>query len=264
MKAMLIQVDAFTEVPFRGNPAAVCLLHNQEDDSWMQAVAAEMNLSETAFLWQYGDGFSIRYFTPVIEVPLCGHATLASAHVLWEQNLISNHEEIRFHSKSGILSGQRQEDWIRLDFPAHSVEKVEAPQGLAEALGTMPISVWSGELGGYLAELDAEASVQSLKPDLPVLKQGKFGPVIVTAPSAYAPYDFVSRFFWPEGGIDEDPVTGVAHCSLGPYWAERLEKVDVVGHQVSQRGGIVRVRVRGERVDILGQAVTVMRGEILV
>ncbi len=264
MKAMMLQVDSFTQVPFRGNPAAVCLLHQQVEDGWMQTVAAEMNLSETAFLWQYSPGFAIRYFTPLIEVPLCGHATLASAHVLWEQDLISNYGEIIFHSKSGILRAQREKDWTCLDFPAHPVEKTQAPPTLAEALGAKPVSAWSGELGGYLAELDSEESVRGLKPDVAILRQGEFGPVIVTARSESESYDFVSRFFWPVGGIDEDPVTGVAHCSLGPYWAERLEKTDLVGHQVSQRGGIVRVRVRGERVDILGQAVTVMRGEILV
>lgn len=264
MRALLIQVDAFTEVPFRGNPAAVCLLHNQVEDSWMQAVAAEMNLSETAFLWQYSKGFTIRYFTPVTEVPLCGHATVASAHVLWEQDLVSNHEEIIFHSKSGTLRAQRENDWTCLDFPAYSVEKMEAPRGLAEALGAKSLSTWSGVFGGYLVELPSEAKVMNLRPDLSALHEGELGPVIVTARSESQAYDFVSRFFWPEGGIDEDPVTGVAHCSLGPYWAERLEKNDLVGHQVSQRGGIVRVRVRGERVDILGKAVTVMRGEILV
>ena len=263
MQARIIQVDAFTQVPFRGNPAAVCLLHDDMPDSWMQAVAAEMNLSETAFVRQHQNGFSIRYFTPVIEVPLCGHATLASAHVLWEEDMVPNQEEIIFQGKSGTLRAHRDADWTCLDFPVYAVEKVELPPGLPEALGAEPVSACSVQGSGYLVEFPSEAIVRALQPNIARLHQGQFGPVSVTARSASASYDFVSRFFWPTGGIAEDPVTGVAHCSLGPYWAARLAKTDLVGHQVSQRGGIVRVRIRGERVDILGQAVTVMRGEIM-
>lgn len=263
MRARIIQVDAFTDVAFRGNPAAVCLPGEEVPEAWMQAVAAEMNLSETAFVWRSASGFCIRYFTPVVEVPLCGHATLASAHVLWEENLVRNYEEITFQAKSGTLHARRDEDWTCLDFPAYAVQKVELPGGLAEALGAQPGSVWSVAESGYLVELPSEATVRNLQADMALLRNGKFGPVSVTARAESESYDFVSRFFWPEGGIDEDPVTGVAHCSLGPYWAERLEKTELVGHQVSQRGGIVRVRVRGQRVDILGQAVTVMRGHVV-
>jgi predicted PhzF superfamily epimerase YddE/YHI9 len=263
VRARIIQVDAFTDVPFRGNPAAVCLLPDDVPDAWMQAVAAEMHLSETAFVRQRQNGFSIRYFTPVIEVPLCGHATLASAQVLWEEDMVPEHDEIIFQAKSGSLRAHREEEWTCLDFPVYAVEKVEMPPGLPEALGAKPVSACSVQGSGYLVGLPSEAIVRLLQPDIVRLHQGQFGPVSVTARSASASYDFVSRFFWPVGGIEEDPVTGVAHCSLGPYWAARLGKTDLVGHQVSRRGGIVRVRLRGERVDILGQAVTVMRGEIM-
>jgi predicted PhzF superfamily epimerase YddE/YHI9 len=263
VKARIVQVDAFTQVPFRGNPAAVCLLPADVPDAWMQAVAAEMNLSETAFLRQHRNGFSIRYFTPVFEVPLCGHATLASAHVLWEDSLVPDDAEILFQAKNGPLRAHRDAEWTCLDFPAYSAEKVELPAGLPEALGAELVSACSVQGSGYLVELASEAIVRALQPNIVLLHQGQFGPVSVTARSASASYDFVSRFFWPTGGIAEDPVTGVAHCSLGPYWAARLAKTDLVGHQVSPRGGIVRVRLRGERVDILGQAVTVMRGEIM-
>lgn len=263
MKARIIQVDAFTPVPFRGNPAAVCLLQEPVSDRWMQAVAAEMNLSETAFLQPDRHGFSIRYFTPVLEVPLCGHATLASAHVLWEEHRVPGDADIRFQARGGTLRAHREEEWICLDFPAYLVAEVDMPSGLPEALGAEPVSACKVQGGGYLVELSSEAVVCALQPDMARLHHGHFGPVSVTARSASASYDFVSRFFWPAGGIEEDPVTGAAHCSLGPYWAVRLGKTDLVGFQVSQREGIVRVRLRGDRVDILGQAVTVMCGEIV-
>jgi len=229
----------------------------------MQAVAAEMNLSETAFLQQDRHAFSIRYFTPVLEVPLCGHATLASAHVLWEERLVPDDAEILFQARGGTLRAHREAEWTCLDFPGYPVEQVDLPPGLSEALGAEPVSACSVKGSGYLAELPSEVMVRALQPDMARLRQGQFGPVSVTARSGSESYDFVSRFFWPAGGIEEDPVTGVAHCSLGPYWAARLEKTDLVGHQISPREGIVRVRIRGERVDILGQAVTVMRGEIV-
>lgn len=264
MNRKMFTVDAFTAEAFRGNPAGVCMLHDQATDSWMQAVAAEMRFSETAFLLHGVDGSSIRYFTPVTEIPLCGHATIASAHVLWEEKLVLDQAEITFFSKSGTLHAHQEDGWVCLDFPSMPVKRREAAQGLAEALGAELVWVSGGVMGGYLIELGRETEVRNLNPDFVALRRGNFGAIIVTARSDSAGCDFVSRFFWPEGGIDEDPVTGVAHCSLGPYWAGRLGKDDLVGQQVSQRGGIVRVRVRGERVDILGQAVTIVRGEILV
>jgi PhzF family phenazine biosynthesis protein len=263
MSAQIIQVDAFTAEPFRGNPAGVCLLQKPVPEAWMQAVAAEMNLSETAFLLPHGDGFAIRYFTPLVEVPLCGHATLASAHALWEENRARKEETIALHAKADLLTARRKGDWICLDFPAFPVSRVEVPPGLARALGIEPLSAHRGQQNGILLELESEAAVRNLQPDFTLLRQNQYGYVLVTAPSASGPYDFVSRFFAPEVGIDEDPVTGVAHCSLGPYWRKRLGKTDLTGHQVSKRGGVVRVRLRGDRVDILGQAVTVIRGTVM-
>jgi len=263
-RVKIIQVDSFTDIPFRGNPAAVCILGKGPPETWMQCVAAEMNLSETAFLIREEDGFSIRYFTPLIEVELCGHATLASAHVLWEEGIVSGEEEIVFHSKSGELRASREGDWICLDFPAYDVEETEIPDGLADVLRADPVKVSSVGGTGLLAELESEEAVRDLQPDFGALRAQGFGPVSVTAESHSKDYDFVSRFFWPAAGVDEDPVTGAAHCSLGPYWAARMGKTDLVGRQLSRRGGTVRVRVREARVDILGKAVTVMRGEIVV
>jgi predicted PhzF superfamily epimerase YddE/YHI9 len=263
IKIPILQVDAFTAEPFRGNPAGVCLLEEPAPEAWMQAVAAEMNLSETAFVHRQGDAFRIRYFTPLVEVPLCGHATLASAHVLWEERLVSRGTAISLQAQAGPLHASPDGDWICLDFPAYPVQEVAIPEGLPRALGAQPLTAHSGQNEGYLLEMDSEATIRALRPDWALLREGRFGAIIVTAPSSAPQYDFVSRFFAPDIGIDEDPVTGVAHCSLGPYWSERLAKRELVGHQVSKRGGVVRVRVRGERIDIMGQAVTVIRGELL-
>lgn len=260
----IVQVDAFTSEPFRGNPAAVCLLREEATAAWMQAIAAEMNVSETAFVRpREGGGFSLRWFTPTVEVPLCGHATLSSAHVLWEERLVPPDEAITFHSQSGLLSARREGDWICLDFPALPVEPASTPDGLPEALGCPVVSAHQNQARTYLAELASEKVVRELQPDFGRLRERGIGVCIVTARSDSDSYEFVSRFFAPGLGIDEDPVTGAAHCSLAPFWAERLGKSELVGHQVSKRGGVVRVRVRGERVDILGQAVTVLRGELL-
>ena len=259
-----MQVDAFTADAFQGNPAAVCLLREEATAAWMQAVAAEMNLSETAFVQRRADsGFSIRWFTPTVEVPLCGHATLAGAHMLWEEKVVSHSEPILFHAEAGALTARREADWICLDFPALPVEECAVPAGLPEALHSRPMSAHRNRFDTYLLELDSEKTVRSLRPDFARLRDQDFDACIVTARDDSGACDFVSRFFGPGVGIDEDPVTGSAHCSLGPYWAERLGKTDLVGHQVSKRGGVVRVRVREDRVDILGQAITVMRGKLL-
>jgi predicted PhzF superfamily epimerase YddE/YHI9 len=220
-----------------------------------------MNLSETAFLVRRGEGYDIRYFTPTVEVPLCGHATLASAHLLWEDGATPGGETIALSAKGGQLAARREGDWICLDFPAILATEAAIPEGLGQALGAGPLAAYRAWESGYLVELDAAATVQGLLPDFGRL--AAFGPIMATARSDSSPYDFVSRFFAPSLGIDEDPVTGVAHCCLGPYWAERLGKTDLLGHQVSRRGGVVRVRTRGARVDIMGQAATVIRGEIV-
>jgi PhzF family phenazine biosynthesis protein len=263
MAPAIFQVDAFTAEPFAGNPAAVCLLDGPWDERWMQRVAREMNLSETAFLLRRGDDFDLRWFTPTVEVDLCGHATLASAHALWEGGYLEPKEQARFHTRSGLLIATRRDDGIELDFPAIPEEPAEAPAGLAEALEISPMYVGRTR-SDYLMEVDSEEIVRSLKPDFSRLEKLSIRGVIVTSRAASGGYDFVSRFFAPGAGIDEDPVTGAAHCCLGPYWRKRLGKDEFVAYQVSERGGVVRVRVDGDRVYLRGQAVTVLRGELLV
>ena len=263
-KKAIFKVDSFTEAPFRGNPAGVCLLDEEVADEWMQAVAREMNVSETAFVRPKAKGFSIRFFTPAVEVPLCGHATLASAHILLEERRVPEGLRMDFESKSGPLASRREGDWLLLDFPADRVSPTELPSGVEEAMGAAPVGVYrSSNLNVLLLEYASEEQVRSLKPNFPSLRPGGMG-VSVTAKSGSSGYDFVSRFFTPELGIDEDPVTGAAHTVLGPFWAERLGVTEMVAHQVSSRGGIVRVRTKGDRVDLLGKAVTVLRGELAV
>jgi PhzF family phenazine biosynthesis protein len=256
------QVDAFTDRPFSGNPAAVCLLPAAQDAEWMQQVAAEMNLAATAFLLRRPDGFGLRWFTPTCEVDLCGQATLASAHGLWEDGQVAPGAPSRFHTRSGVLTAERRDGTIWLDFPATPAASVPAPPELAEVLGVPPRYVGK-TLYDYLVELESEASVRSLDPDLGRLARLPVRGVIVTAPSTDPARHFVSRFFAPAAGIPEDPVTGSAHCALAPFWAERLGKTELVGYQASRRGGTVRVRLAGDRVHLGGQAVTVLRGELL-
>lgn len=262
MGLRITQVDAFTDTPFAGNPAAVCLLPAPHDEGWMQNVAREMNLSETAFLVRQADGYSLRWFTPSVEVALCGHATLASAHVLWEDGHLPATQQARFHTKSGLLTGDRAGEWIELDFPAKREEAAPAPAGLAEALGVTARYVGRNQFD-YLVEVDDEPTVRSLAPNHAALATLPVRGVIVTSRADSPGYDFVSRFFAPGSGVPEDPVTGSAHCALGPYWQSRLGKSDLVAYQASPRGGVVRVRVAGERVKLGGKAVTVLRGELL-
>ena len=262
MSLRITQVDAFTDRPFAGNPAAVCLLPAPRDDGWMQSVAREMNLSETAFLVARPDGYALRWFTPAVEVALCGHATLASAHVLWEDGHLPSDRQARFHTKSGLLTGDRTGEWIELDFPAKREEPAPVPAGLAQALGIAPKYVGRNQFD-YLVEVDGEATVRNLTPDHAALAALPVRGVIVTSRGDSRGYDFVSRFFAPGSGVPEDPVTGSAHCALGPYWQARLGKSDFVAYQPSPRGGVVRVRVVAERVKLGGKAVTVLRGELL-
>jgi len=259
----IIQVDSFTGEPFKGNPAAVCVLPEARDEWWMQAVAREMNLSETAFLVRRADGFDLRWFTPTIEVELCGHATLAAAHVLWETAQLRADEEARFHTQSGLLTAVRRGEWIEMNFPARSSEPVGQVSGdLSIILGAEPTSVRRA-VYDYLVELEAEETLRGLTPDFKGMKQLGLQGVIVTARSTSAEFDFVSRYFAPGAGIDEDPATGAAHCALGPYWQTRLGKNEFTAYQASARGGVVKVRVAGDRVLLGGQAVTVMRGELI-
>lgn len=257
----IYQVDAFTDKPFRGNPAAVCLLPEPGDETWMQNLAREMNLSETAFLVKAEDGFDLRWFTPAVEVKLCGHATLASAHVLWETGILAPGEEARFHTLSGLLTAERQGEWIEMNFPATRAEETSAPPQLLQALGVEPKFVGKNVFD-YLIEVESENEVRNLNPDFAVLKDLGVRGVMVTSRSASPGLDFVSRFFAPGAGINEDPVTGSAHCCLGPYWSQRLGKDDFMAYQASARGGTVRVRVAGDRVYLGGQAVTVFTGEL--
>jgi PhzF family phenazine biosynthesis protein len=258
----LFQIDAFTDRPFAGNPAAICLLEDVRDDGWMQSVATEMNLSETAFVLRRDDGFDLRWFTPLIEVELCGHATLASAHALWTAGWVKDDQSIRFHTRSGPLVCSRQGEFVEMDFPATPVEPVEPPEGLVEALGVEATHVGRSKFDKFVI-VESERVVRSLKPDFAKLREIPMRGVIVTSRSDDPAFDFVSRYFAPGAGIDEDPVTGSAHCCLGPFWAERLRKTEMTAFQASSRGGIVRVRVAGDRVVLGGQAITVLEGELL-
>jgi PhzF family phenazine biosynthesis protein len=262
MGQKLTQVDAFTGKPFSGNPAAVCVLKEAADEEWMRNVAREMNLSETAFLFPHEGAFNLRWFTPTVEVALCGHATLASAHVLWEEGYLARDQQARFRTKSGLLTAELKGDWIELDLPAVRVEAVNPPPGLIEALGIKARCVGKNKFD-YLLEVESEETVRNVRPNNTLLRLIEARGVIITSRSATPQFDFVSRFFAPGSGIDEDPVTGSAHCALGPYWGERLQKREFVAYQASPRGGVVRVRVEGDRVRLAGQAVTVLRGELL-
>ena len=263
MGAPLFQVDAFASAPFTGNPAAVCLLDAPGDPAWMQAVAAEMNLSETAFVHALDGGegrFGLRWFTPTVEVDLCGHATLASAHVLWETRRLATELAARFETRSGVLTATRAGDDVTLDFPADPVVPAAPKRDLLEAIGLRDAIASTGRIGWVLEVADARA-VREARPD--IARLAAFDIAVLTARADDAAYDFVSRCFGPKFGIDEDPVTGSAHCALGPYWAERLEKNELTGYQASARGGVVRVRVEGDRTVLGGRAVTVTRGELV-
>ncbi len=267
----IVQVDAFTDTPFTGNPAAVCVLSEAADPGWMQRVALEMNLSETAFLVARSESeFDLRWFTPTVEVDLCGHATLASAHVLWDEGHTAA-DELTFHTRSGPLGAVRDGEWIELDFPARPAIDGDVPAEIVDIVGGSPVVTARGNVGGgmsgYLLEYATEDDVRRLTPDFGRLGRVSDGYVIATAPAAVRQgpdgYDFVSRFFATPGGIDEDPVTGSAHCTLGPWWSAKLGKDELLGFQCSARGGTVRVRPRGDRVRLGGRAVTVMRGDLV-
>jgi PhzF family phenazine biosynthesis protein len=258
----LFQVDAFTGDVFAGNPAAVCLLGGPAGERWMQSVAGEMNLSETAFVEPCAPGYRLRWFTPVAEVGLCGHATLASAHVLYETGLVAPAEPVRFDSLSGPLIARRDDGLIVLDFPARPAEPAPPAAGLLAALGVAS-PVWTGEAQeDIMVVLAREEEVTELRPDTAALSGLGTRGVIVTAPASRPGADFVSRFFAPAVGIAEDPVTGSAHCTLAPYWARRLGRAELTGYQASARGGTVRVRAQGDRVLLAGRAVTVFSGEL--
>jgi PhzF family phenazine biosynthesis protein len=256
-------VDAFADRPFAGNPAGVCLLAEAASAEWMQHAAAEVNLSETAFVRRRADGdFDLRWFTPVAEVDLCGHATLATAHALWELGDLAASQPARFHTKSGLLTAARHDAWIELDFPSNPPHSVAAPSGLLDALGLRSTYVGQTRFD-YFVEVESENVVRAAAPDFDALRRLAVRGVMITARSAEPGFDFVSRFFAPGVGVNEDPVTGSAHCALAPYWAAKLGRNELVGRQVSARGGVVRCRAAGNQVLLRGQAVTVVRGEWL-
>ena len=265
MSIPIFQVDAFAEEPFKGNPAGVCLLPAASDAVWMQNVAAEMNLAETAFPLPEGDGFRLRWFTPKVEVKLCGHATLATAHILWETGILAPDREARFQTLSGLLTARRDGALIELNFPARPPlpKPPEWADAVVGALGIKPVYIgMSAE--DVLFEAADEEAVRSIKPDFATLRSLPARGVIVTSRSSDKRFDFVSRFFAPAVGVDEDPVTGSSHTVLVPYWAGRLGRTSFTAFQASARGGILYLRLDGDRVRITGSAVTVIRGEILV
>jgi PhzF family phenazine biosynthesis protein len=263
MRQSLFQIDAFTDMPFTGNPAGVCILNEPADEKWMQQIAMEMNLSETAFLLPEKEGWRLRWFTPAVEVEMCGHATLASAHLLWERSVLKPDETAVFYTLSGTLRARRTGRGIELDFPATPPEPAAAPEALLEALGCN--CRYSGKSRfDFLLELESEEAVRNLSPDFGLLKRIPVRGVMVTSQSEDPRYDFVSRFFAPYVGIDEDPVTGSAHCCLGPYWAEKTVKTELRAYQASPRGGSLTVHVAKDRVRMVGRAVTVFKAELLI
>ena len=261
MTVRILQIDAFADRPFEGNPAAVCLMEVDQTDEWMQLVAAEKNLSETAFVKKLDDGFELRWFTPLAEVDLCGHATLASAHALWTEGLADASEPIRFHTRSGVLTCVRNGGRIQLDFPATPATEVPTPSTANEAFGIEPTFVGQTKFD-LLLIVESEEAIRRLKPDFRLLAELNYRGFIVSSQSEGNQFDFVSRFFAPSVGVNEDPVTGSAHCCLGPYWAKQLQKQQLLAYQASRRGGVVHVQVSDERVLLEGSAVTVMRGEL--
>lgn len=259
----IYQVDAFTDVPFKGNPAAVCFLEQAADELFMQNVAAEMNLSETAFLIKEKDGYLLRWFTPTVEVDLCGHATLASAHILWEKDILDKSAEAKFYTKSGVLTAKWTVSGIELNFPATPAEEVKNANEICQALGVDAVYSAKNQYD-YLVEIADIEQIKNLKPDFGRLAALTERGVIVTSADPGSQFDFVSRFFAPAAGINEDPVTGSAHCTLGPHWATRLNKSEFLAYQASERGGVIHVSVRGERTLLAGKAVTVLECDLLV
>jgi PhzF family phenazine biosynthesis protein len=255
-------VDAFTDRPFGGNPAAICWLEEERETGWMQAVAAEMNLSETAFVRRLADGYELRWFTPAMEVDLCGHATLATAHALWTERVVETGDPLRFQTRSGVLTCKQVGGMIELDFPSTPPTAIPVSESIRRALG-VPVVEAGASRFYQLAVLESAATVRSCRPDFDAISGIPTLGVIITAASDDDQFDIVSRFFAPAMGVDEDPVCGSAHCCLAPYWAGKLGKTELRAHQVSARGGILHLTLKGDRVALRGQAVTVWRGELL-
>jgi len=261
---IIYQVDAFTTQPFKGNPAGVCILDNEPDVVWMQNIAMEMNLSETSFIFPDQDCRIIRFFTPEAEMKLCGHATLSASHILYETGLVKSEEEIRFSSKAGELIIKKHGDWLTMNFPAYPLEKMEPTPEFERVTGMVPQELYQAGFGWTLALMKSEKDVRNMKPHFPLMKNSTFGDLIITAESEDPTYDFCVRCFAPAVGIDEDPVTGSAHCALVPFWSGKTGKKEFNSHQISKREGILKVSLIGDRVEISGQAKTIFKAELFV
>jgi PhzF family phenazine biosynthesis protein len=261
---VIYQVDAFASRPFQGNPAGVCILDKKPSRAWMQNIAMEMNLSETAFVFPGNKGHSIRYFTPESEIRLCGHATLATAHIMFETGLHARNETISLHSRAGILKIRFLKKLVIMDFPAYSLTPVNIDDKFGEITGIKPAELYETGNGWILAYVSDEKVVRKMNPDFRAMKDSEFGHLIVTAPSSSRQYDFCVRCFAPAFGINEDPVTGSAHCSLAPFWYRRTGKLKMTSHQISKRGGILKVELKGSRVEISGHARTIFKGDLMV
>jgi PhzF family phenazine biosynthesis protein len=261
---IIYQVDAFTIEPFRGNPAGVCILDNEPDATWMQNVAMEMNLSETAFVFPGHDCRIIRFYTPETEMKLCGHATLSASHIIYETGIAKENEEIRFLSKAGDLIIKKHGSWITMNFPVYPLEKIELTPEFERVTGAKPIELYKAGFGWTLALMKNEKEVRNMKPQFSLMKKSAFGDLIVTAESEDPAFDFCVRCFAPAVGIDEDPVTGSAHCALTPFWSAKTGKKVLNSHQVSKREGILKVSLKRDRVEISGQANTVFKAELFV
>ncbi|QGQ45801.1 PhzF family phenazine biosynthesis protein [Metabacillus sediminilitoris] len=256
-------LNTFSDQAFRGNPAAVCLLSEEKGSSWMQSIAKEMNLPVTAFINEFKSDYYLRWFTPSTEIPICGHGTLASSFFLWENGYVENEKVIAFQTKSGLLKAQFIDGWVQLEFPSNLEEKTIAPDLLISALGVEPTYVGKNKLD-YLVEVESEDTVKNLIPNIDLISQLPVRGVIVTSKSNSNEYDFVSRFFSPAQGIIEDYVNGSSHCCLGPYWKNKLHKTDFIAYQASERGGILKVKLLGDKVLLSGKAVTIFEGKLTV
>lgn len=263
MKAFY-HVNSFTDVPFRGNPAGVVILEEEHPSEWMRQVAAETGFSETAFIRRMDKDFSLRWFTPKVEVDLCGHATLAAAHILFQEGILAKTESAHFQTLSGELTADWQDNWLYMNFPAYHPHPLDPPQAMLDAVGLKPTACVQEPGGRWLWEVGSQQEVVNARPDFTALGELPGRGLIVTGRSGEEKYDFISRYFAPWVGINEDPVTGSAHCLLAPYWAKQLGKETFTAFQASSRGGELKVHLRGERVDIFGQAVTVFKGSLLV
>jgi PhzF family phenazine biosynthesis protein len=261
---IIYQVDAFTSEPFKGNPAGVCILDHEPSVVWMQNIAMEMNLSETAFVYPGENCRMIRFYTPEAEIHLCGHATLSASHILYEAGIVNNDHEIIFSSKAGELLIRRQGYWITMDFPAYKLDRMNIPSEFETITGIKPQELYRSGYGWTLALLSSEEEIRKMSPQFSLMKNSEFGDLIATAPSSDKNYDFCVRCFAPALGINEDPVTGSAHCALVPFWSGKTGRNDFISHQVSRREGILKVSLKGERVEISGQAKTILKAELFV